>query len=146
MGNAARAIIINDGKILVMRRNKQGSDYYTLVGGLVDDAESIEQGLIREVKEETGMQLTAASLVFTEKHHAPYNDQFIYLCHAASYDSVGLSADSEEAIMNKQGVNVHEPMWVSLKLFERLPFLTGALQAAIVKSLKKDFPREPVAL
>lgn len=146
MGKAARAIVIHNNKILVMRRNKQGSDYYTLVGGKVGDTESIEQGLIREVKEETGMQLTAASLVFTEKHPEPYNDQYIYLCQAASYDSVGLSADSEEALMNKHGINIHEPMWVSLQLFEKLPFLTGPLQKAIVTALKKKFPAEPIAL
>ncbi len=146
MGKAARAIIFNNNKILVMRRNKQGADYYTLIGGKVSDDESIQKGLIREVKEETGMTLTAASLMFTEKHPEPYNDQYIYLCEADSYDSVALSVDSEEAIMNKQGINVHEPMWVSIGVFEKLPFLTGPLQKAIMNAIQKGFPKEPLEL
>ena len=73
MKQAARAIIIEDNKILVMFRNNEGSQYFTLVGGKVDEQESPEQALVREVREETGLQVTSAQLVITEDHHEPYN-------------------------------------------------------------------------
>ncbi len=146
MAKAARAIIIENGKILVMHRNKRGSQYYTLVGGRVKDDETIEQGLAREVKEETGLDITAAQLVFTEQHEPPYNDQYIFLCQAAPHDSVSIQDASEEAFLNKIDINVHTPLWVELRAFSRLPFRTPQLQSAINYALKYGFPHEPLEL
>src|ERR1700761_7300853 len=80
MAKAARAIITENHKILVMYRNKYGSEYFTLVGGKVADDETTEQALARELKEETGLRVTSARLVFTEEHPEPYNQQYIYVC------------------------------------------------------------------
>ena len=146
MGKAARAIIIENGKILVMHRNKQGSQYYTLVGGRANQNESIEDALVREVKEETGLDVTSHQLVYTENHAEPYNDQYIYLCEIAPHDSVAIQDTSEEAFMNKLSVNMHEPRWADVKGFERLPFRTPQLQTAIMMGLKKGFPKQPIKL
>lgn len=146
MGQAARAIIIEDGQMLVMHRNKHGSQYYTLVGGRLNEGETPEQAVIREVKEETGLNVIKARLVFTEKHPEPYNDQFIYVCEVAPHKSVKIQSYSEEALMNRMGANTHTPMWVALKHFERLPFSTMQLQKAIVEALKKGFPSQSKSL
>lgn len=146
MANAARAIILHDNKLLLMRRNKQGSDYYTLVGGKANHDETIEQALIREVKEETGLTITDHQLVFTEKHPAPYNDQYIFLCQANSYESAAIAIDSEEALLNRIGINIHALTWVDKKQFDKLPFFTMPLQQAISTALKNNFPHKPLAL
>lgn len=146
MGQAARAIIIEGGKMLVMHRNKHGTQYYTLVGGRLNEHETPEQAVIREVREETGLEVTNAQLVFTEKHPEPYNDQFIFLCDIGPHESVEIQSYSEEAMMNRHGANTHTPMWVALKHFPRLPFSTMQLQKAIIHTLQKGFPKEPKAL
>ncbi len=146
MGRAARAIVIEDGKILVMHRNKHGSEYFTLVGGRVNDGESIEQALMREVKEETGLDVTKHRLVYTENHNPPYNDQFIYLCEVAPHDDISIQTSAEEKFMNKISVNTHKPLWANTSSFAALPFRTIQLQEAIVKGLKKGFPSAPVKL
>lgn len=138
MGKAARAIVINNNKILVMRRNKQGSNYYTLVGGRINDSEDAKQAVVREVKEETGLDILNAKLMFTEKHHEPYNDQYIFICEVSSYGSVAIQETSEEAVLNKAGINIHEPLWVDATIL-RLPFLTRPLQLAIEKAWRKVF-------
>lgn len=149
MSIAARAIIIENGKLLVMRRNKYGSEYYTLVGGRVNDSETPDQALVREVQEETGMAVVAARLVYMEEHAAPYNSQYIYLCEVAPHAPIGLEFSSEEANMNSYGMNMHEPTWVPLKSFEHLPFRTPQLHEAISKAIKKgkmNFPAKPIKL
>ncbi len=146
MGKAARAIIIENGRLLVMHRNKEGSQYYTLVGGRIAEDESIEQGLVREIKEETDLDITNCRLVFTEKHAAPYNDQYIFLCEVAPHDSIALQDTSEEAFLNKMGSNTHAPAWANTKAFAGMPFRTPQLQAAIVIGLKKGFPKQTVQL
>ncbi|HEX8763382.1 MAG TPA: NUDIX hydrolase, partial [Candidatus Saccharimonadales bacterium] len=90
MRQAVRAIIIENGYILVMKRNKYGSEYFTLVGGRLNEDETPEQGLVREIFEETGMTVTAAQLVYVENHAAPYNEQFIYLCEVAPHEPIAV--------------------------------------------------------
>lgn len=143
MAKAARAIIIEDGKILVMRRIKEGSMYYTLVGGRVSDGEKIEDAVVREVMEETGLKITSLKYVFYESHPEPYNEQYIFLCEVAPHDDIKIQEASEEALLNRFGTNLHEPLWAEVKAFEKLPFRTPQLQAAIAKGLKKGFPKDP---
>jgi len=146
MGKAARAIIIENNKVLVMYRNKQGSQYYTLVGGRVGENETVEDALVREVKEETGLNITNARLVFVEYHQPPYNEQYIYLCEVAPHADIAIQDTSEEAYLNKLSVNIHKPLWADKKGFAALPFRTPQLQAAIVKGLKKGFNKEAARL
>lgn len=146
MAKAARAIIIEDNTMLLMRRNKHGTQYYTLVGGRLNEHETPEQAVVREVREETGLTVTGARLVFTEAHPEPYNDQFIFLCEVAPHEPVALQATSEEAQMNRIGINTHKPEWIPVKHFAGLHFSTMQLQKAIVEALKNGFPNQPKAL
>ncbi len=146
MGKAARAIIIENNKLLVMYRNKQGSQYYTLVGGRANQDETTEQALVREVKEETGFDITRARLVFVEYHHEPYNEQYIYLCEIAAHAEVAIQDTSEEAFLNRMNVNIHRPQWADKKAFAKLPFRTPQLQEAIAHGIKKGFPKEAISL
>ena len=146
MRRAARAIILYEHRMLVMHRNKYGNQYYTLVGGGSTAEESIEQTLIREVKEETGLDVTNAGLVFVEEHPQPYNEQYIFLCEVAAYGSVAVQDTSEEGFMNRMEANVHTPLWIDARSFESLDFRTPQLQVAIAAALKRGFPRQPVKL
>jgi ADP-ribose pyrophosphatase YjhB (NUDIX family) len=146
MANAARAIIIEDNKMLLMHRNKNGKMYFTLVGGQLRENEAPEQGLAREIKEETGLEITSTRLVYLEAHTEPYNNQYIFVCTVAPHGEVAVQATSEEALMNQVTTNLHRPVWVDVSAFGTLPFLTMNLQNAIVGALKKGFPETPVRL
>ena len=130
-----------------MRRDKESSQYYTLVGGRINDGEVPEQALAREVKEETGLNVTSARLVFIEQHPAPYNEQYIFLCTVAPHDAVAIQEASEEELLNRLGFNSHTPVWASLSVFPKLHFVTPQLQTALIEALKKKrFPEQPVRL
>jgi ADP-ribose pyrophosphatase YjhB (NUDIX family) len=146
MAKAARAIVIEGDKILVMHRNKHGSEYFTLVGGRQHEDETTDEALVREVKEETGLDITDAKLVFVEEHPAPYNEQYIYLCKVAPHQGVSIQDSSEEGFMNRISINTHRPIWAELGSFSKLNFRTPQLQDAIVESIKKGFPDQPVKL
>ena len=52
------ALIVCDGKILLeKRKNDPGKGKWSIPGGLVELGENIEQTVIREVKEETGLEV-----------------------------------------------------------------------------------------
>lgn len=146
MAKAARAIIIEGDHMLVMYRNKHGDEYYTLVGGRLADDETPEHALVREVKEETGLDITAARLVFFEDHPEPYNQQYIYLCNVAPHAEVAIQETSEEGFMNKFEMNIHRPEWIQLDSLDKLAFRTPSLQNAIIRGMRTGFPSRPVKL
>jgi ADP-ribose pyrophosphatase YjhB (NUDIX family) len=146
MSRAARAIIIEDDKMLLMHRNKQGSKYFTLVGGQVKEDETLEQGLAREVSEETGLVITKSKLVFIEEHPSPYNEQYIFLCEVAPHAEAQIQDASEEGFMNLIGIDVHTPAWAYLRAFHEITFRTPQLHEAINHALKSGFPESPVKL
>lgn len=145
MRQAARAIVIKDGNLLVMHRNKFGTEYDTLPGGNVEVGETLDQAVIRELFEETSVTVTNQRLVFVEEAGDPYGTQYIYLCDYVSGEPQ-LAPDSEEIHINKLGQNLYEPKWVTLAELPKLPFLSEKLKTAILNATATGFPAEPVQI
>ncbi len=58
------ALIICNGKILLeKRKNDPGRGKWSIPGGLVELGETVEQTVIREVKEETGLKVEKPELI-----------------------------------------------------------------------------------
>lgn len=142
---SVRAIVINGNKMLAMRRNKFGRQYYTLVGGGVDIGESHEAALRRELREETGLEVGTMRHIFTEDAGDPFGVQYIYLCEYRGGEPV-LSPDSDESKINGLGHNLYEPIWLSLEDLPGMHFLSESTKQAILGSLKAGFPDRPETL
>ena len=55
MRKSARAILITqNGNLLLMKRTKPDGIYYVTIGGGIEPGETSEEGLLRELKEESG--------------------------------------------------------------------------------------------
>ena len=71
MEKTSRAIIINDGKVLLFfrRRIRDGREvtYYSLPGGHLEDGELFEDTVIREVKEEMNLDVRIIDYVGMNK-------------------------------------------------------------------------------
>ena len=65
--SATAAFILNSkGELLVARRGKEpAKGTLDLPGGFVDNDESGEQGIIREIKEETGLDIPEVEYLFS---------------------------------------------------------------------------------
>lgn len=64
---AAKAVIEHEGKILILRESNRYADgtetgNYDFPGGRIDPEETLEQALLREVAEETGMLIEKGDL------------------------------------------------------------------------------------
>jgi 8-oxo-dGTP diphosphatase len=58
------AVLICDGKILLeKRKNEPGKGKWSIPSGLVELGEGVEQTVVREVKEETGLEVEKPSLI-----------------------------------------------------------------------------------
>jgi len=71
---AVRAIIFSNGKIAMVKSEKEG--YYKFPGGGIKNGETHEEALIRETLEETGLSISASSIIIHSKSKLLY--QFIF--------------------------------------------------------------------
>ncbi|WP_426348595.1 NUDIX domain-containing protein [Alloiococcus sp. CFN-8] len=62
--NSAKALIIKDGKMLATKINDKGDIFYIMPGGGQESGETLEEAVIREVKEEFGYIVEPKSLEF----------------------------------------------------------------------------------
>jgi 8-oxo-dGTP diphosphatase len=88
----AFAVIFDDaGRLLVSRRTDSG--WFNLPGGGVDPAESVTEGLMREVREETGLEAEIGQLVGVYSKPQKHEVVLVFRARACG----GTLAPSDEA-------------------------------------------------
>jgi len=145
-----RGICFIDGKLLVIKRVKNGKTYYVLPGGHVDEGESFKESVEREIKEETNIDCEQKHLLY--KHNMkrlPSKDSNpralgwtnYYSC---SYLSGNVGAtDAEEytdEFVPQRGT--YEPMAVSVDKLKDLELRPKEIK----EQLMKDIERYGIAL
>jgi len=138
MRKAVRAIVFKDNNLLVMKRNKFGNEFYTLVGGGIDAGESAEQALLREVMEEAGIEIADLKLVFIEEAGEPFGTQYVYLARYLSGEPA-LDESSEEMAITKLGQNLYQPVWLPVAELPNIVMLSENLKQAIIKGMSDNF-------
>jgi 8-oxo-dGTP diphosphatase len=64
---SAGAIVIQDDRVLLVRYNdRDGKSFLVGPGGRVENNEGINQAVIREVREETGLEVNPSKILFVE--------------------------------------------------------------------------------
>ncbi len=58
MSYRAAILLLQDNKIALIERHRQGLHYFTFPGSHVDEGETPEQAAIRETLEELGLEVT----------------------------------------------------------------------------------------
>lgn len=145
MRQAVRAVVVRNGYLLVMHRNKFGQEYYTLPGGGMKPNEQAEHALFRQMQEETGVQIINPRLVIVEEAGDPFGTHYIYLCQYVSGEPE-LSPASEEAQINKLGQNLYSPQWLPLHSLASVPFRSETLKHTLLQGLAKGFDQRAILI
>ena len=82
MPKRVRAIIVINGKVVLIKRLKDRQEYYVFPGGGVENGEDNNSALERECREELGVEVKVGKLVY-EKEFAGQK-QYFYLCEYVS--------------------------------------------------------------
>ncbi len=130
--SATAAFILNSrGELLVVRRAKDpAKGTLDLPGGFVDNGESAEEGIVREIKEETGLDIHGVEYLYSIPNVYSYSGMDIhtldmfYLCHAAEGASVSAGDDAAEC------------MWLPLREVYVERFGLGSIREAVHRFLQ----------
>uniref|UniRef100_A0AB33J472 NUDIX domain-containing protein n=1 Tax=Prevotella sp. GTC17259 TaxID=3236795 RepID=A0AB33J472_9BACT len=104
--SANAAIITNQhGEMLVVRRKKDpAKGTLDLPGGFADAGETVEEGVCREVKEETGLHVTRAEYLFSQPNLYVYSGLTIptldlfFRCHVDNITDLKAADDADECL------------------------------------------------
>lgn len=86
--------------------------YWTLPGGGIHDNETPEQAIVREVKEETGLDVTICQLLFTENYE--FGLSHCYLVNLSGNDIPSLGYDPEDSNLPKEKQLLQAVAWHDL--------------------------------
>ena len=127
------ALILNDKEeLLVVRREKEpAKGTLDLPGGFADSGETSEQGVIREVKEETGLNVKKVRYLFSIPNKYRYSDfdiptlDMFYLCQVDDFTSLKAMDDASEV------------KWIAIKDIHPKQFGLKSIQQGLIQFIKK---------
>ena len=136
----------NEGKYLVLKRSEREIAYpgmYTFPGGKIEDNDTIEETLVKEVKEEANLDLKIGKILLKDKSFIRPDDQtvkvFSYLCEVENYNNIKISDDftdykwvSFEDLENIPHVGIKDELLQANKLYK----LNISLNTLSTKSIK----------
>lgn len=77
-------ILVEDGKVLLVKEVLRERSRWNLPGGALEPGETIEAGLIRELREETGLAVRVEELLYATDRFKTLGHQVVDLCFRVS--------------------------------------------------------------
>jgi ADP-ribose pyrophosphatase YjhB (NUDIX family) len=83
-------ILVKDSRILLVRHEKNGNSYWLLPGGGMEFGETAEEALVREFKEEVGLDISVGKLILVQDSIPPNRHRQVlnlyFLVSASRFD------------------------------------------------------------
>lgn len=132
--SATAAFIMNSrNELLVVRRAKEPSKgTLDLPGGFVDIGEDIEQGMRREILEETGLVVDKIEYLFSTPNEYVYSDMLI---HTMDSDYLVRVPDDVHPIGGDDAADAH---WIPIDEVRPEDFGLLSIRRAVIRFLKEQ--------
>jgi len=126
-GIRASAIIIKNNKILLIHRKKEGREYWVFPGGGIEEGETGEETVLREVEEETGLKGENAKRAFMD-----FNISAEHPFYFVEVEDGKIKLGGPEAERNSED-NWYQPQWVSLSEVNRLNLFPESVKNKLIR-------------
>ncbi len=117
-----------DAKILLMHRNKFGEEYFSIPGGTIEPEESPEQTAVREIKEETNLDVILDKLLWEiedERHQGYY-----FLAKSFS----GQTKLGGPELARQATGNLYDLQWIKIKDLKNILLYPENIKEKIIKT------------
>lgn len=125
------AIIIKNGRVLLIHRIKGDKEYWVLPGGGIESEESPEQACHREVKEETGLDICIERILLSFANEGRKETYFI-----AKPTGGNLGLGEPEKSRNSPS-DQYILKWIEYTTFDKINFQPEQLKTTIAEQIKK---------
>ena len=106
-----RAVVVRDSKLLVSREQRRGIEHVLLPGGRVRNGESITDALVREVAEETGLDVVPDRLLYVAEVVGSYGAHDLNLVWLAQLrDPLSIESDALVAFDSPLAASIMPPI------------------------------------
>ena len=134
--SATAAFIVNDlGEMLVVRRAKEpAKGTLDLPGGFVDMYETVEEGMRREIKEETGLEVTDIRYLFSSPNVYQYIGMGVHTLDMDFFVPLHGDADTFKAIVHAAD-DAAEALWIPIPQVNPADFGLTSIRNAVIRFL-----------
>ncbi len=129
----ARAIIISDNKIVSMYRERDGRIFYTFPGGGMEEGETEQDCVAREVLEEFGLIINPIKKVYI--YESERSIEYFYLCDWVD-GKFGTGEGEEFQPENNNGI--YKPVFIEISKIPSLPLMPPDVAAAFYEDYGKN--------
>lgn len=142
----AGVVLIEDDKVSLIERFRNGSHYYVFPGGGVDEGETPWEAAIREMDEETGLRVTVKRKL--AEIHFGLSYQIYYLVERVSGEyGTGTGEEYTEENSEASAHGTYAPIWMSLEeLSEHENVYPADVAELVLKSVNAGWPDKPIVV
>jgi len=128
--NRGGAIIVQEGKIVLIKRIREGEIYYVFPGGGIEEGETPEEATKREAYEELGVHIKVEHLIAKVEYKGTE-----YYFNAHIIDGVFGSGKAEEFKLKDRGSYI--PLWLPMHQLEKVSIKPYEVVGSIFNHYKK---------
>ena len=143
MRTRSAAILIQNDSLALIERHRDGLHYFSFPGGGVDAGETPEQAVVREVREELGVDVRVLRLA--AKVWFRGNPQFFFLVEQVGGE-FGTGTGDEYASDHDPARGSYEPVLLSLADVTANNILPQPIAALVVASHPEAWPAEQTVI
>ena len=142
----AGIVLIEDDKVSLIERFRDGNHYFVFPGGGVDEGETPQEAAVREMEEETGLRVTVKREL--AKIHFGLSFQIYYLVERVSGKyGTGTGEEFTDADPDDPTEGIYIPIWMPVEeLSEHENIYPVDVKELVLKSMSSSWPDEPVEI
>jgi 8-oxo-dGTP diphosphatase len=111
-GCRARVVIVDGGRLALIKRVRSGQTYFLFPGGGVHEGETPEQAAAREAREELGIDVSVGDLLHEEIFDG---ERFLYFAATIDGGQFGSGSGDEIVTSGETDAGTYEPVWLPLE-------------------------------
>ena len=128
---SSRCVIFKNNRIVLIYRNRDGEEYYVFPGGKIEEGESKEECIVRECKEELGIDIKVKKYIYEVK--GTDFIQHYFLCDWVNGE-LGTGDEEEYSINRKGGVQI--PMLIDIGKLSNMNIVSPPIVSQLLKDIE----------
>lgn len=135
----AVAILIENGRVAMIERRRQGSLFYVFPGGHVERGELPTEAAVREAEEELGLRVSVIRPIAESTYADRLHYYYLVACNGGEFGSgtgqeLSRSPDSERGSVR--------PVWLPIAQFAKVVIYPAQMAQLICQAIEQGWPNE----